>query len=396
MSISCADLSGLKHFKRIRLVAGERGLYRQISWPFICTTSTISQWLHGGELIFISGAGLDCGEESLLSLMRESVSKGLAGMVMLTGERYIPAIPPALVKLAEASCFPLFEMPWDVKLIDVTQEISENIMYRKEQSKKGQRFLEQLLFSADESRSFEELSGLFGIPQHAFRFIAVAEIQAGNPPSAALDNIKSDISHTLKSCGEGEGRTVLTMEYLNTVVCLALGKTDRDIAVLDKSLADTFGMLAERYPHAPMRLGYGRVCQKGCPIRTSYSEAKKSLTTMAKGISREKVLHYSELGIFRLFFEIQNPEEIRSYCLENLGPLLEADRKNGSDLMGTLRSYLYNNCNLLRTSQALYIHRNTLIYRLNTIKGLLAKDLDNAFVRHELFNSILAAEFIDR
>ena len=106
--------------------------YRQISWPFICTTSTISQWLHGGELIFISGAGLDCGEESLLSLMRESVSKGLAGMVMLIGERYIPEIPPSLVELADASCFPLFEMPWDVKLIDVTQEISENIMNRKE------------------------------------------------------------------------------------------------------------------------------------------------------------------------------------------------------------------------------------------------------------------------
>lgn len=179
MSISCADLKGLRHFKQIRLVAGEKGLYRQISWPFICTTSTISQWLHGGELIFISGAGLDCGEESLLSLMRESVSKGLAGMVMLTGERYIPEIPPSLVELADASCFPLFEMPWDVKLIDVTQEISENIMYRKEQSKKGQRFLEQLLFSADDSRTFEELSGLFGIPQRAFRFIAVAEIQAG-------------------------------------------------------------------------------------------------------------------------------------------------------------------------------------------------------------------------
>ena len=75
MSISCADLKGLRHFKQIRLVAGEKGLYRQISWPFICTTSTISQWLHGGELLFISGAGLDCGEESLLSLMRESVSK---------------------------------------------------------------------------------------------------------------------------------------------------------------------------------------------------------------------------------------------------------------------------------------------------------------------------------
>ena len=137
MSFCCADLFKLKHFKQVRLAAGERGLYRQISWPFICTTPTISQWLHGGELLFISNAGPDTDEADLLALARESVEKALSGMVLLTGGDSIPTVPPALSRLCNEAAFPLFDMPWDIKLVDITQEISEAILYRRAQSKKG-------------------------------------------------------------------------------------------------------------------------------------------------------------------------------------------------------------------------------------------------------------------
>ena len=119
---------------------------------------------------------------------------------------------------------------------------------------------------------------------------------------------------------------------------------------------------------------------------------------MAKGIRPgEQVLHYSELGIFRLFFEIENPEEIRKYSRENLGPLLEADRKNGSDLVGTLRSYLYEQLQpAADLPGALYPPQHPHLPPRIRSRGMLAKDLDDAFVRHELFNSILAAEFVEK
>ena len=50
---------------------------------------------------------------------------------------------------------------------------------------------------------------------------------------------------------------------------------------------------------------------------------------------------------------------------------------------------------LLKTSQELFIHRNTLLYRLSTIKNLLQRDLDDAMTDLELFNSILIFEFLN-
>jgi len=44
--------------------------------------------------------------------------------------------------------------------------------------------------------------------------------------------------------------------------------------------------------------------------------------------------------------------------MKNIGELVEADRKDNSELLKTLHHYLNNNCNLLKTSESLFIHRN--------------------------------------
>ena len=80
--------------------------------------------------------------------------------------------------------------------------------------------------------------------------------------------------------------------------------------------------------------------------------------------------------------------------MKNIGELVEADRKDNSELLKTLHHYLNNNCNLLKTSESLFIHRNTLIYRLNLIRNKLYKNIDDSLVRHELFLSIIAAKFL--
>ena len=89
------------------------------------------------------------------------------------------------------------------------------------------------------------------------------------------------------------------------------------------------------------------------------------------------------MGLYRLLFKIEDKEEIREYYRYNLNVLLE-----------TLRQYLYCNGNLVKTSQALFIHRNTLLYRLNQIRDLLGKDIDDALVRLDLFNSIVAKDYL--
>ncbi len=46
--VSCNDLLNLNIFRDIKLVAGESGIYKSISWTYICQTLDFSQWVNGG------------------------------------------------------------------------------------------------------------------------------------------------------------------------------------------------------------------------------------------------------------------------------------------------------------------------------------------------------------
>ena len=69
--------------------------------------------------------------------------------------------------------------------------------------------------------------------------------------------------------------------------------------------------------------------------------------------------------------------------------LEEYDRKNDTQLSQTLCCFLKNNCSYIETAKELYIHRSTLLYRLNRIRELTELDLDNYDVRLSLQISYL-------
>jgi hypothetical protein len=83
MSVTCQDLLTLKYFERIKLVAGPNGLDRTVTWPYVGQTSTVSQWVHGGELLFITG--IVHSADKLKDLILECIQKKLAGLVILVG-----------------------------------------------------------------------------------------------------------------------------------------------------------------------------------------------------------------------------------------------------------------------------------------------------------------------
>ena len=80
--------------------------------------------------------------------------------------------------------------------------------------------------------------------------------------------------------------------------------------------------------------------------------------------------------------------------MKNIDPLISYDTQHSSSLLETLRLYFINNCHSSQTAQALFIHKNTLVYRLSLIKELLHTDLSNALKNLELFNSILLYDYL--
>ena len=398
MHTSCFDLLSLKYFQNIKLIAGRKGLSRNVTWPFICTTPTVSQWLHGGELLFITGAGISTDEASLEALMLDCIAKEIAGIDIVTGNKYITSISPSLINIADKSDFPLFEMSWNIKLIDVTQEISELIIANKDGFKNPQRFLERLLFSSDESDSYNKLSELYNIPHKPYHFIAVINFVPSEEMNYILGFAKNDMNRSLSQICKNKSALLLTTNLNDSIVCFASADDKKHIQHLVNTISDVFNQILDRYIGIHIYLGFSRIYgeDKDPKTQSGYKEANHAIQLMKKDIYDGTILHYSEIGTYKLLFAIKDVDEIKSFYMENIGCLIESDKRDSRELIATLRCYLENNCNLVNTAQDLFIHRNTLVYRLSIIKELLKKDLNDSSIRLELYNSLLAYDLMEK
>jgi purine catabolism regulator len=109
-------------------------------------------------------------------------------------------------------------------------------------------------------------------------------------------------------------------------------------------------------------------------LASSYSQAKETLYWTSKREIKD-VQTYEELGFLRLFAKSEYMESIEDYCQGMLGPVIEYDKKKGSDLLETLIALVDNQWSDTQAARALFVHKNTIKYRLNLITKLVNMEL---------------------
>ena len=121
-------------------------------------------------------------------------------------------------------------------------------------------------------------------------------------------------------------------------------------------------------------------------FRVGYECARQSLQ-LGSPLQAEvsgRVTPYEDLGLFRIVSIAESPAGLERFCLDAIGPLLAHDRDHDTKLAETLRTFLEQNQNSAKTAKLLYIHYNTLRYRLDRAKEILGDFLANPQQRLEI------------
>ncbi len=119
-------------------------------------------------------------------------------------------------------------------------------------------------------------------------------------------------------------------------------------------------------------------------LRTSYHEAEQASRIGREFFGPGQVTSYGDLGVYRLLYAFRRSKELSEFCRETLAPLIDYDLKNGTALVETLDVYFRCDASLRVAADALYLHRNSLAYRLRRIAELTQLDLDNLEDRFRL------------
>jgi len=169
------------------------------------------------------------------------------------------------------------------------------------------------------------------------------------------------------------------------IVPVCINREQLDEALNWPAMIKYKGLLEERFGLS-LSQGIGRVYPLA-DLRKSFYEARVALT-LPKLLGRKHfVQKFSQLGLYYPIFS-QDLQDIKAFCLQTLGKIIEYDEKSDGELLLTLRKLLDSSVNMKSTADSLFIHVNTLYYRVNKIEELLEIDFNNMDSRVNLFIAV--------
>lgn len=121
-----------------------------------------------------------------------------------------------------------------------------------------------------------------------------------------------------------------------------------------------------------VHVAYGTIVQEIKDVSRSYKEAKMALDVGKIFYSDRNVIAYSSLGIGRLIYQLPMPL-CKMFIKEIFGSKSPDDFDE--ETIATINKFFENSLNVSETSRQLYIHRNTLVYRLDKLQKSTNLDL---------------------
>ena len=149
---------------------------------------------------------------------------------------------------------------------------------------------------------------------------------------------------------------------------LGSGYDTKKIEKMAKSIADTLN--SEFY--AKVTIGIGTVTENIKELARSYKEAQVALEVGKVFDNEKNIVSYENLGIGRLIYQL--PTTLCEMFLQEVFKDGSIDNLDRETLL-TIQCFFENNLNVSETSRKLFVHRNTLVYRLEKIRKLTGLDL---------------------
>lgn len=164
------------------------------------------------------------------------------------------------------------------------------------------------------------------------------------------------------------------------IILLHINKNAQDTIIKQEISAITQYIQTEakkRLPDITITIGVGNFHSSLLKLSRSYEEAKKAISIGRKVYGNGRTIFYSDLGIysFLLFDDLQ---EFRMNCDKELEKIIQYEDKYNTQLLETLETYLDENESVVNTSKKLFVHVNTVKYRIARIKEIIGEEVFNS------------------
>ena len=369
---------------KINLVAGKDGIGNIIEWFLIVENNLAMTHVNINELVFCSGEDMD-DEAVFVRFIEELVARQSSGLVIMQGH-YLTEISDVVKNLCNVQRFPLMVLASSVNMSTITKLLSIQLL-------ESEKINRQLFSAMKNAISFpKKLDGYVptlvqsGFKKNEPYAVSIVKMKHRELITSSESQwlVKSMEAQLLKA---GDKSFVLTMDDIYVFVFSNYSEEEmREIMLKMIMLL----RMKEYQFYVGSSINHSGVEQ----LTNAYVQAKKVVNLSERNGWENQLVQYRELDVYQLLLAIDDKNTMKQYYDAKLGVLEKHDQNNGSNYLEFLKVYLNSNCNTNDTADKLFIHRNTVVYKIKKINELLDCDLSELEVRVKLFLAIMLQNII--
>jgi hypothetical protein len=418
------------------VVAAPDRLDATVRWVHVAEVSDVGRLLRGGELVLSTGIALPSSPAGLASYVASLAGAGVAGLAIELGQRYVSAVPPALVSAAEARGVPLIVFEREVPFVEITEAVHARIIDAERaattsalsrllarQAESVERQAHRTLLSAiladagpaPATGSLIARARAMGVPVTGRQLVALVARIPDSGPGLSGQAVVLGIAEALADvCRELRvPALVAPLDDVRVGALLSISAQDDSDRVLRESCSR---LAAARHPgreaaspaaaagDRPMAtdspvmpvIGVGPTATGMAEARRSFLDAREVADVALSRPDRQPAdrgrPYYGlpDLRLRGLLHLLRDDTRLTSFAGRELGPLLAYDAAHGTRLTGDLAIYLEAGGNKAAAAARAHLARPTFYQRLQLIEHVLGVSLDSPESRTSLHVALLA------
>lgn len=367
----------------LTLLAGRNGLENTVRWVHMVEDTEVPGFLHGDELVFTTGIA-NHQANWLLYFVKSLKTHNASGVVINLGP-YIDSITPQVIVFCEQNDFPLFTIPWETRIIDISYKFCRLIINDEKQEQSMTESFKNLIINPEQKEGYKSTLEKAGFLEKSDYNVVIINFKKNGKDITTRFLMEHEIVFVklfrLNSLPKG------MFVWNKNLVLIYQNVADQNIQNLCEK-AKNIALQQE----IDVYIGISDIRNSYYSISELYGEAQSALKIAET--QKKDYIKYSNLGVYKLLLNIKKSDYLASFYSEQLEPLKEYDKEHTSDLCQVLREYLKCNGSVNEMADSQGVHRNTINYKMRKIKEILQiefnyttiTDLTLAFAISDIIN----------
>lgn len=384
--ISVKNVLQLPALKSLEIVAGFSGIENKVGYVTVMEVPDIIRWLQGNDFLITSLYSMR-EDVSMQCRLIEELSKSSCSCVAIKTGQYVMDISKELKEAADKCGLPLIRIPNDVPYIDIIMTIMTAILEEKDMDIIIEKYIKDIIFDTydNESLMIERGRPLGILIEENFYISMNLSFPKGfEPKQKDIDNLARTgkaLAHFISHYSEVSYDVQLFMKNHISVIF-----ESRSSEAIHKNLVfiekEALNQLQYYLPDISVKIGFGTIEKNLQGIKHTYFNSLKAVRTGNLFHPDERVYYYEDMEMYCILNNIVT-DNTNEFSQKILNKITSKEARN------TLNVYYECNANIEKTAKQLFMHKNTIKYRLQKVQEMTGLDIKNHNDNFKLYLAVL-------